>query len=101
MRRRMGIYQSSFLNAACGRKIFQPDSNFPYGNSGSSFGILNLFYFLTQDCEVVFGFGTSTKSPEHLFSIFNKVIQYKQTKSNSTKIAAVWSDNLHQDQGEA
>ena len=87
MRRRMGFYQSSFLNAACGRKIFQLDSNFPYGNSGSCFGILNLFHFLNQDGEVVFGFGTSTKSPEHLVSMFNKVVQYKQIKSDSTKIA--------------
>ena len=29
MRRRMGFYQSSFLNAACGGKIFQLDSVFP------------------------------------------------------------------------
>ena len=38
---------------------------------------------------------TSTKSPEHLLSMFNKVVQYKQIKSDSTKIA---SDNPHQDQ---
>ena len=52
MRRRMGFYKTSFLNAACCKKIFQLDSNFPYGNSGSSFGILNLFHFLNQEGEV-------------------------------------------------
>ena len=40
MRRRMGFYQSSFLNAACGRNTFKLDSKFPYGNIGSCFGIL-------------------------------------------------------------
>ena len=64
-----GFYQSSFLNAACGRRIFQLDSYFPYGNRGSCFGILNLFHFLIQNGEVVFGFGTFTKSPEHLVSL--------------------------------
>ena len=57
IRRRMGFSQSSFLNAAYGRKTFQLDSYFPYGNSGSCFGILNLCHFLIQNGEVVFGFG--------------------------------------------
>jgi hypothetical protein len=84
--------QANFAEAGVREFVLQQDANFPWGNTGSSYGAVALFHIFNQHGEAVGGMGITSKRQCEVEYMYERIKDAKECSPHGVPLKLLYSD---------